>query len=247
MPSLTLELVFSSLILAATSLSSRVVAWLPSRHRHHWLPWLQGLAVGLLLGDALLHVLPHALEQALDTERALAATSFGVVLLLIIESTLRSFATASDGALSAARTALTGDLIHHLVDGIILAGAFVAGPAAGYAALVAIALHEVPREMSNAAALVGMGYAPTRAFGLSVMTASAVPVAALSVHALSLSGQATATLSAFAAGTILYVALADILPGAWLREQARRPWVPAVGAVVGLVFMALLAHAEHHH
>lgn len=246
MPSLTFELALSSLFLAATSLSSRVVAWLPSKHRGRWLPWLQSLAVGLLLGDALLHVLPHALELRADPDSVLVATAFGVVSILIIESVFRSFANVHAGALPIARTALAGDLVHHLVDGAILAGAFAAGPAAGYAALVAIALHEVPREMSSAAALVAMGYAPTRAFGLSVAMAAAIPIAAIGVQGLALGAEDTSSLSAFAAGTILYVALADILPIAWRRGHGSQALAPMVGVIGGLAFMALLARAEHH-
>ncbi|UPG88116.1 ZIP family metal transporter [Luteibacter aegosomaticola] len=247
MPSLTLDLIFSSLALAATSLSSRAVVWLPSEGRQRWLPWFQALAVGLLLGDAFQHVLPHALEGGGEVERALMVTGLGVVSLLLVEFAMRSTAGDLSPGLPVARVTLLGDFIHHAVDGMILAGAFAAGAAPGYAALVAIALHEVPREMSSAGVLVAMGYTPARAFMLSVAMAAAVPLAALGVMALSLDARASSLVSAFSAGTIIYVALADILPGVWARAAGRARIAPVLGALGGMLFMALLAQGEHHH
>ncbi|KJV34796.1 hypothetical protein VI08_09425 [Luteibacter yeojuensis] len=205
------------------------------------------MAIGLLLGDALLHVLPHALEAGNPAESALLAAAFGIVILIAIESALRGLRPSTSGVLPAARMAVVGDLVHHAIDGVILAGAFAAGPAAGYAALLAIAIHEVPREMSGAGALVALGYTPGRAFVLSVGVALAVPATTLLVQALSLSSQSISTVSAFAAGTIMYVALANLLPAAWPLSNGTRRYAPALGAMAGLTFMAWLARIEHHH
>ncbi|WP_448097687.1 ZIP family metal transporter [Luteibacter yeojuensis] len=246
MPPFTLDLLLSSLFLAATSLSSRAVAWLPSASRQRWLPWLQALAVGLLLGDAFLHVLPHALEGGGETESILAVSAMGVVILLCAESAMRMSTRESPRGMPAARMTLLGDLIHHAVDGMILAGAFAAGPAPGYAALIAIALHEVPREIGSAGVLVAMGYTPARAFALSVAMASAVPLVAVTVQFMALDTRTTSMVSAFAAGTIVYVALADILPGIWSGTRANARLAPVFGVLGGLAFMMLLAHGEHH-
>ncbi|KAF1005789.1 MAG: hypothetical protein GAK28_03010 [Luteibacter sp.] len=52
---------------------------------------------------------------------------------------------------------------------------------------------------------------------------------------------------AIACGTVLYVALADILPGIWQRTVGASRWAPALGIGVGLVFMWLVAEGGHHH
>jgi zinc transporter ZupT len=210
------------------------------------LPWLQALAVGLLIGDAFLHVLPHALEEAGHLETTLGAVALGVVALLCVEAGMRGAMRDAASGMPAARTTLLGDLIHHAVDGMILAGAFSAGAAPGYAALVAIALHEVPREMSSAGVLVAMGYAPARAFALSILMASIVPVVALGVQFMALDTETTSLVSGFAAGTLLYVALSDILPGLWSRERKSVGFAPMIGVGGGLLFMAVLAWSEGH-
>jgi zinc and cadmium transporter len=242
------DVLVASVLLAATSLSSRFVAWLPSRSRTAWLPWLQTLAVGLLVGDSLLHVLPHAMEGPAGVHGALMAVAVGVACLVCVESVLRRASPqGDDGIAHFARMNLVGDVVHHVVDGIIVAAAFGAGEAAGYAALLAIALHEIPREVGSASVLVAAGYSPARAFGLSVLMACAVPAGALLMWAAVPSAHAASLIAAFAGGTILYVALADILPGTWARLRGAARLSPAVGVVGGIVFMWALALGEHHH
>jgi zinc transporter ZupT len=168
----------------------------------------------------------------------------GIAFLVGIEGVVR--AMGSDAVASFARMTLIADFIHHLVDGVILAGAFTAGLPTGLLALVAIGLHEVPREMGSAGVLVAAGYPPRRAFVLSVAMASAVPLGALTLYAWSGSADVAPVLSAFAAGTILHVALADILPFVWVRARAERRFSPAIGVGTGILFMLVAAGIEHH-
>lgn len=235
----------AALALAATSMISRFVVWLPSKARAAWLPWLQAAAVGLLVGDSLLHVLSHALESS-DPQDALLAACVGAGFLVAIETMVRAPGRAVGTTASFAQMNLVGDFIHHLIDGLILAGAFEAGTTAGFLALVAIAIHEIPREMGSAGVLVAAGYEPRKAFFLSVGMAAAVPVGASLVRLLAPSSHASAMVSAFAAGTILYVALADILPAVWERSRGAARLSPVLGVAGGLLFMFVLAHGEHH-
>ena len=239
-----IEIFVASVLLGATSLFSRLVVWMPGGMRTRWLPWLQAVAVGLLIGDSLLHLLPHALGSHDDLSEIMLAFVIGATFLALVENVVRTRRIDGSAVAPAARMTLASDFIHHSVDGIILAGAFLASRAAGFAALVAIAIHEIPREIASAGVLVSNGYDPRRAFFLSLAMALAVPAGALAVAATLPSENAAALTAAFAAGSILYVALADILPAAWLQANGSARLAPAIGIAAGVVSMWLLARGE---
>lgn len=242
------EVLLAACFLGGISLVSRLVVWLPGGVSSSWLVWLQSLAVGLLIGDALLHVLPQALETGQPFDNLMLALATGALALVAVECWVRRPAgvTSGKGVIRApfARMNLAGDFVHHLVDGIIVAAAFVGGPAVGIAVMLAIAFHEVPRELSSASVLVAGGYLPQRAFVLSVMMALGVPIGALAMHFAPLSANSLGLALAAASGTVLYVALADILPGVWARLAPNQRAAPAIGVCVGFLIMWLAARLE---
>ena len=107
----------ASILVAAVSLSARLVVWIPPRHLHAWLPWLQATAAGLLLGDALLHMLPEAMGHGMSASQAGSRLALGVLGLLCIECMVRALSSSSPTT-AFARMDIVGDTLHHLVDGI---------------------------------------------------------------------------------------------------------------------------------
>jgi len=240
------DVLLASLSIAATSIASRLLVWLPTSSLARVLPWLQPVAVGLLVGDALLHVLPESLETGLSTDAAFKCVAIGAGMLVGVECFVRPRAsrTRVPGPAAFAQMNLTGDFLHHLVDGVVVAASFLAGSASGFAVMLAIIAHEIPREVGSAGVLVAGGYPPRKAFWLSLAMASAVPLGALLMLAAPLHGGALGVALALAAGTVLYVALADVLPAAWSRMGSTPRIAPFIGVVTGLVFMWVAAGWE---
>jgi zinc and cadmium transporter len=230
----------ASALVAVVSLSSRLVLWMPPRYLLAWLPWFQATAAGLLLGDALLHMLPEAMEHGISARQAGSSLALGMLCLLSIECLVRALMAPSSTA-TFARMNIVGDVLHHLVDGIVIGASFAIDRTLGFVVALAIMGHELPREMSNAGVLVAGGYAPRRAFLLSVATTAAVPLGAFSIAIVGRSSLFLGTSLALAAGTTIYLACGDVLPGMWRNLSERHRFTPALGVAGGMVFMWLAA------
>jgi zinc and cadmium transporter len=231
-------------MVAAASLSARLVVWLPPRHFRSWLPWLQAIAAGLLIGDALLHMLPEAIARGMPPSQVGNCLALGVLCLLCIECVVRAMSTSSSTA-AFARMDIVGDVFHHLVDGIVIGSSFAIDRGLGFVVAVAIMAHELPREMSNAGVLVSGGYTPRRAFVLTIATTLAVPLGALSVALVGHSDIFLGTSLALAAGTTLYLACGDVLPAVWQNVDRKQSFTPMFGAAAGMAFMWLAAVLDH--
>lgn len=233
----------AGVMVAAAAWVSRLVVWLSPRRLIAWLPWLHASAAGLLLGDALLHMLPDALARGLGQDHLGLYMALGMLALLLIECLLRQLGSDSSTA-TFARMDLIGDLLHHGIDGIVIGAAFAAGLGPGMIMALAIAAHELPREMGHAGVLVAGGYPPRQAIALSLATSIAVPVGAVGI---ALSGQHPGFLAAslaLAAGATLYLACGDLLPGLWPALNQRRRFTPVLGVAGGMatMWLATLLH-----
>lgn len=210
--------------------------------RRRWIPPLLALAIGVLAGDAVLHLLPHAVDAlGVASTLLLAGSGFGMfaVLRWLLPVTRRRGSTA---ALS-----LGGDAVHNLGDGLLIALAFATSPVLGIATVIAILAHELPQELGDYAILVDAGYSPSEASRANLGSAATVFIGALAgLIAGPAAEPALQWLAPVVAGGFLYLALFALLPGL-RRHPARgaRWWrLRALPAALGLCAMAGLAVAE---
>lgn len=234
----------ASVAVATASLSARLVVWLTPRRLQAWLPWLQAAAAGLLLGDALLHMLPEAMAHGLTPGQVGTRVSFGILGLLCIECGVRAMNTPAATAVFA-RMDIVGDALHHLVDGVVIGASFAIDRTLGIVVALAILAHELPREIANAGVLVAGGYRPRRAFLLSIATTATIPLGAMSIALVGHSPAFLGTSLAVAVGTTLYLACGDVLPGLWANVGPGHRFTPAMGVAVGMAFMWLAAVLDH--
>ncbi|MBL0169633.1 MAG: ZIP family metal transporter [Gemmatimonadaceae bacterium] len=103
--------------------------------------------------------------------------------------------------------AFFGDAVHNFVDGALIAAGFLAEPTVGILTLIAVGLHELPREVGTFALFVHGGIRPMRAVMYNLITAGVAMVGAgltlLIGHRMA---NLTTLLLPFAAGTYLYIA-----------------------------------------
>lgn len=213
-------------------------------HRKRVIPPLLALAIGVLSGDALIHLLPHA-WHVLGGWKTLGLCASGLLGFAGLSRWLAR-AHAIPGRRMASLS-ISGDALHNLTDGALIALAFAASPQLGLVTTLAVLAHELPQELGDYAILLESGLTPRKALLANLVSASTI---FLGAGAGLLLGQAIAPfvdlLAPLIAGSFLYLAGFILLP------TLQRHHVPVRGfaltrllpLTLGLSTMAILALAE---
>ncbi len=140
---------------------------------------------------------------------------------------------------------LIGNSVHNFCDGIVIAAAFLANPALGLATTVAIVAHAIPQQVGDFAVLIHSGFRRRKAFGFNVATGLATLAGGLAGYlALAAMQQALPLVLAIAAASLLYVAVADLIPSLHRRpepiETAKQLVLIGLGiAIIAVVHVVL--------
>jgi zinc and cadmium transporter len=114
---------------------------------------LIGLAVGALLGDALIHILPELAEEGGLTTGISLTVVGSILFFFLLEKFIHlhhQLRSPGQGHIKpVALNNLIGDGIHNFVDGAIIAGSFLVGARLGLATTIAVVLHEIPQEIGD--------------------------------------------------------------------------------------------------
>lgn len=178
---------------------------------------LVAFAVGALLAGAFLHLLPEAIAQLGTGPPVFLGVLGGFVGFFVLEKFLwRTHGHApSDRARRGPRLAtlnLVGDGLHNLIDGMVIAAAYVADPGLGLTTTLAVLAHEVPQELGDFAVLVYGGMPVRRAVGFNFLTGLTAVAGAVLVLAAGPALGSPAVLLPVAAGGFVYIAAADLVP-----------------------------------
>ena len=230
---------------------------LPERRRVQSLPHMVSFATGALLGAALLALVPHAVIGAglFRVHEVGVALVAGICLFFVLEKFLlwrhchsEDYEThdahehhrrEASGAL-----VLVGDALHNALDGVLVAAAFLTDFHLGVVTALAIMAHEIPQEFGYFAVLLHAGMSRARALAWNVATSLTAVVGGVVAYfflrqALDLLPYALA----IAAASLLYVAVADLIPGLHRRSDTRASLAQV--ALIG-IGIAVVSFAESH-
>jgi zinc and cadmium transporter len=217
--------------------------------RPSWIPALVSFAIGALLGAAFLEVIPHAFEHG-DPHRAALAILFGILGFFLLEKFLLWRHSHDEGETHAmhghdhGRSGLmivVGDSVHNFLDGILIAAAFLQSTQLGIVTAFAIVAHEIPQEVGDFVILLHSGYSRARAFALNVLSSLATLAGGLlGYFALQQVGQWEQVLLGVVAASMIYVAVADLIPGLHKRPELRATAQQAVLIAAGVGTIALV-------
>jgi zinc and cadmium transporter len=265
----TLAWIISSTLLSGvlSVLAAGLFLALPGRQREAALPHLVSFATGALLGAALLALIPHAVlgagsDRVHEVGIALIA---GIAMFFVLEKfllwrhchddhcdthTVGGHVDQHHHAHEAARRkasgslVLVGDALHNVLDGVLIAAAFLTDVHLGIVTALAIMAHEIPQEVGNFAVLLHSGVSRRRALALNLLTSlTAVIGGVVGYFALETAQRLLPFALAVAASSLLYVAVADLIPGLHRRTDARSGVTQVL--LIGLG-VAVITFAERH-
>ncbi len=193
--------------------------------------YLVSFAAGGLLGAAFLDLLPEA-----DGGIAYAYVLAGIVFFFLIENFLHWHHVHHEKkeAHSFAYMNLVGDAVHNLIDGAIIAGAYLVSVPLGVVTTIAVILHEIPQEFGDFAVLVYGGFSKTRALLFNFLTALTAFIGAGLAYYFSTAVQNfNSYLIPFAAGGFIYIATVDLLPA--LRRETEKDFHKSIAQTIFVI------------
>src|SRR3989338_8617669 len=196
--------------------------------RAHWVNALVSYAIGALLGAVFLDILPEAIEQSSSAAAVSGTVLIGILLFFTLEKLLLWRHCHHDDCEvhehdthgRSGTMIMVGDTFHNFVDGVIIAAAFLTDINLGIVTALAIIAHEIPQEVGDFLILLHSGYSKAKALFVNLLSSLAMLAGGvLAYFALQFVQGIVPTLLALAAASMIYVAVADLIPGLHRRTK----------------------------
>lgn len=222
--------------------------------RAHWMGSLVSYAIGALLGAVFLNILPEAIEAGSSAAAVSGTVLAGILLFFTLEKLLLwrhchhdNCEVHEPGAHGRSGTMImVGDTFHNFVDGVIIAAAFLTDINLGIVTALAIIAHEIPQEVGDFLILLHSGYSKAQALYVNLLSSLAMLAGGvLSYFTLQSVQSVVPTLLALAASSMIYVAVADLIPGLHKRTQLRDTLQQVALIVLGIGSIYLIGVLVH--
>jgi len=217
-------------------------------------PRLISYAIGALLGAAFLEVLPHALELSASATPVTSTVLIGILLFFVLEK-LMLWRHSHEGGFAehhaddqhdhgrVATIVIVGDTFHNFVDGIIIASAFSVSIPLGIVTALAVISHEIPQEVGDFLVLLHSGYSRRQAVAFNLLSGAVMVLGGvLAYYGLQAMRAGVPLLLSIAAASMLYVSVADLIPGLVRRRELSATLQQVLLIVAGIATIWVVGH-----
>jgi zinc and cadmium transporter len=207
------------------------------------------LAIGALLGDAFIHIIPEAFEGKLGVNTSSLLVVAGILLFFIIEKFIHWHHHGEDKNEEqihpVGKLVLFTDGFHNLIDGAIIGASFLVSIPVGIATTIAVILHEIPQEIGDFAVLIHSGYSKKRALWLNFISGLASILGLIIVFVFGNIIENTALFFIpIAAGGFIYIAIADLIPELHKTKNIKHSIIQLGIIILGILSMLALLMLE---
>jgi zinc and cadmium transporter len=232
------------------------------------LPYLLGAAAGALLGTAVTHMLPEAMQRVGAGNRLSALLIAGFLVSFFLERLLwilfrgrgtmegpghlhqldgEVFHHAHErdrhGQMGLIGNILFGGAVHSFMDGIAIATSFLVGHNIGVATTIAVLLHEVPHHIADVGVLVYSGLTRSHAVVLNSAATFGCAMGGVLVLVFGNADYLANNLLPIAAANFLYIATGILLPELQKERSGRRSAIQIACLVIALAGIGAISNA----
>ncbi|PIR69041.1 ZIP family metal transporter [Candidatus Nomurabacteria bacterium CG_4_10_14_0_2_um_filter_30_12] len=207
------------------------------------------LAVGALLGDSFIHLIPETFEKSSGPTLTGLLIIIGILIFFILEKFLHWHHHGEDkdepDIHPVGKLLLFTDGFHNFIDGIIIGVSFLVSIPVGIATTLAVILHEIPQEVGDFAVLLHSGYEKKRALWLNFLSAlTAVAGTIIALIFGNIAETFTIWILPIAAGGFIYIAMADLIPELHKTKEAKYSVLQILSVFIGIALMLALLLLE---
>jgi len=212
---------------------------------------LVSLAVGTLLGDAFIHLIPESFESIDSQSTTSLLILLGIIIYFILEKILRfrhchQPDCQEGGHQHVVPLSVIGDSLHNFFDGIVIAASFQVSLSLGIATSLAVFLHEIPQEIGDFAIMLHHQYSLKKALFLNLVSGA---FSLLGVFVTFFFSQFINNFSLYllpvTAGAFIYLASSDLIPE--LHRHSSKPSSALIQLsllIIGIILMYSLSFFE---
>lgn len=218
---------------------------------------LLAFAAGSFLGVSFLDLLPEAVKAVDEPHAVFMAALGGFCLFFLLERFIMRYVegrhedksnptTHHEHTESLPTLVIVGDTLHNFLDGIAIAIAYVANPALGLTATLAVAAHEVPQEIGDFSILLDQGWSKLKILWVNIIS-SLLTLVGVGVGFMAASRLESTLpyLLGGVAGIFIYIAASDLIPEIHHRAGHRHVYRILIPFLLGLVLMGYLINLTH--
>jgi zinc and cadmium transporter len=207
------------------------------------------LSAGALIGDVFIHILPEVIQEKSFVSDDLLFVIVGILAMFVLEAILKwqhcHEEQNSHHHHHLGKMSIAGNLVHNFIDGIVIASSFAISTQLGLITTMAIILHEIPHEFGNYMVLIHSGFTHRKAVIYNLLTALAGLAGTITTGLLLTQIQSIQIpITTFAAGTLLYIAMSDLIPEVHNHHNAKFDWKGFLAILVGIGMLFLLRFFE---
>lgn len=237
----------STLVVSLISLIGLFLIFIKSKNLSKVTLALVSFAIGGLLGDAFIHLIPEAFEFFPSEFTSSLMILLGIIIFFILEKILRWHHCHEVNCHQEEKHVVTlnliGDSVHNFIDGALIAASFQISTFVGLTTTLAVILHEIPQEIGDFGIMLHHGLSVKKTVFYNFITSL---TSFLGVFLISfLKYDFSSYLIPLTAGGFIYLAATDLIPELH-RHDAKlgQSLIQLIFIILGITLMSLLLFLE---